>query len=413
MSIREWRWYHWLITIGVLLLVILGSVLIFALLQPETFVPPAPPPEIPIAVLPPPVPGPPELPPPEVERIPFSEITGLSIIPETDIIATGDLTQIRNVTEFPVNFVTLAPNGRDLNYYDPETNRFYSIDSDGIISKIGDQIFAEAENVVWAPNSTDSIVEFPDGSNIRYNFETNEQVTLPAHWDDFDFSPDSNRIAFKSNALDPQERWLAISDSSGGSTRRIEHLGDRGDILDVDWAPNNQVIGTYSEPAGLSQSELFFLGFNGENFPLTRVHGLKAEGKWRPAGDKLVYSSIHQDSNFNPTLWVVDGTGGSMGQNRKRINLQTWTDKCTFVDDINMYCGVPIALPRGAGLIPSVANDIPDDIYHVNTETGNVTRVAIPETDINVKQLSVSDDGKTLFIHDRYTNTVKKVQVEE
>lgn len=413
MSIKDWHWYHWFILIGGVVLLILFSALIYAVLRPQTFVP-APPPEAPpvITGLPPLIPGPPTFPPSPIEAIPLSQLQGIDIDEGIDVIAQGSLTQLNNVTSYPVDFINSAPNGRDLNYYDPGTSRFYRIDQDGVISKISDQIFAQAESIVWAPDAASSVIEFPDGSNILYNFDNNEQVTLPAHWQDFDFSPDSERIAFKSIALDPQERWLAVSDRSGSSLRRIEHLGDNQDIVNVDWAPNNQVVGTYVEQDGLNRSEIFFLGFNGENFPVARVHGLKPEGIWRPDGAKFFYSSMHQDNNFNPTLWIVDGSGESMGANRKRIELQTWTNKCVFADAVTAYCGAPRELPRGAGLIPAIADDISDFLYEVNTETGTVTRLAIPETAINVKSIAVNDDASMLFVHDRFTNTIKRIQIK-
>lgn len=413
MALRDWHWPQWMLLIGGTLFVLLLGVVIYVLLTPEAFRPgPGQEPQIPDGSLPTIQPGGPTFPPSDIERIPLTQIQGTGVDQGVDLIANGGITQTDSVTQFPVNFISLAPGGTSINYYDPETNRFYRVDDNGVITKIGEQVFADAENVVWANNSSDAIIEFPDSSNIRYNFDTNDQVTLPAHWDDFSFAPSSEALAFKSNALDPNERWLAISDLEGGSARKIAHLGDNGDILNVDWSPNNQVIGTWSKPDGLSRSELYFLGFNGENFPLSELHGLNFEGRWTPSGRKLLYSVSHQSTNFNPTLWLVDGSGNSMGQNRQPIGLQTWTHKCAFASETMVYCGVPRNLPRGAGIIPSVADGNADDIYRVNLTNGSVSRVALPSTDINVNQLTVSGDGSTLFIHDRFTQTIKKIQVE-
>lgn len=403
-----------MLLIGGILFALLLGVVVYVLVTPDAFRPVTTPPTgVPISGLPTIQPGAPTLPPSDIERIPLTQIQGSDINQGPDLVANGGLTQISSVTQFPVDFISLSPSGDSINYYDPENNRFYRVDENGAITKIGDQIFADAQNVVWAPNSSDAIVEFPDGSNIRYNFDTNDQVTLPAHWDDFSFSPSSENIAFKSNALDPEERWLAVSDLEGGSARKIAHLGDNGDILDVDWSANNQVIGTWNKPDGISRSELYFLGFNGENFPLSKLHGLNFEGRWTPSGQRVLYSVIHQTTNFNPTLWLVDGSGKSMGQNRKPIGLQTWTDKCTFASDTIVYCGVPTSLPQGAGLIPSVADGTPDEIYRVNLENGTVAKIATPTSDINVAAMTVSADGRTLFIHDRFTQAIRKIQVAE
>lgn len=413
MALRDWRWPQWTLLGGVILLVIVGGVLTYVLLNPSALAPtPTPGEQIPIGSLPTPIAGGPRLPASDVEKIPLTQIQGTDRAPGIDLIARGGETQVDAVSLFPTQYVNLSSNGSSMNYYDPETKRFYRIDSNGTISKIGDQVFAEVSGVTWAPNDSDAIVEFPDSSNIRYNFDTNEQVTLPAHWDDFGFSPSSSSVAFKSNALDPDERWLATADANGGSTRRIAPLGENGDMVNVDWAPNNQVIATYSRPDGLSRSDLYFVGFNGENFPLSRLNGLNFEGRWTPDGDTLLYSVAEQALEFRPRLWVVNGTGETMGRNRQPIALSTWPHKCTFAGDSTAYCGVPTEVPAGAGLIPSVTDTIPDELYKVDTNTGTITKIATPASQVNVESLQLSADGKTLFIHDKFTGAIKKVQVE-
>lgn len=77
------------------------------------------------------------------------------------------------------------------------------------------------------------------------------------------------------------------------------------------------------------------------------------------------------------------------------------------------YCGVPTSLPRGAGLIPSVADDIPDDLYRVDLNTGQSTRLAIPATSLNVQALRVSENGDELFIHDKFSGEVRSMLLTE
>ncbi len=413
MAMRDWRWPQWTLLAGVLLLVIVGGVLVYVLLNPTALVPqPTPGQPVPIGGLPTPIPGGPRLPASDIEKIPLNQIQGTELDRGVDLIASGGSTRVDDVSLFPTQYVHLSSNGNSMNFYDNETKRFYRIDGNGTITKIGDQVFSDVQNVVWAPNSADAIVEFPDSSNVRYNFDTNEQVTLPSHWDDFDFSSSSASLAFKSNALDPDERWLATSDANGGSTKRIAPLGDNGNIVNVDWAPNNQVIATYSKPDGLSRSELYFVGFNGENFPLSKLNGLNFEGTWTPDGQKILYSVAEQGLEFRPRLWITDGVGESMGRNRQPIALSTWPHKCTFGAGSIAYCGVPTTIPAGAGLIPSVTDSIPDELYKIDTDTGTVTKIATPASQVNVESLQLSADGKTLFIHDTFTGGIKKVQVE-
>lgn len=412
MSIRNWGWQQWTILIGGILLGILLLVVIYIISQPDAFRPTVEGPTQPGTGLPTTIEGTPDFPASPIESIPLGEIQGLDIPDQPDILATGGETFVFTLTEFPVQYTAIASDGSSINYYDPEENRFYRISQDGNIQEIQDEIFAEVENVAWSPNATDAILEFPDGSNVVYNFDTGEQITLPAHWEDFSFSPNGESIAFKSLPKDERENWLAVSSLDGSTTRRIEHLGAYADTVTIDWSPNNQVVGTQTEADGLSQSKVFFLGFNGENFKLSRVYGHNFEGSWSPDGRNLVYSAAHEDDNFNPRLWVADGAGSTMGQNRKAINLQTWTHKCTYATATTMYCGVPKELPRGAGLIPSVADNVADDIYSVDITTGAVARIAVPADDIQVSAMHYSEEGKSLIIEDSFTGELKALFLE-
>lgn len=410
--LREWTLTHWLIAIGVFMLVLLLGTVLYVFTQPQVFVPQPidEPDQIGTGQLPGEQPGAPTFPPSAIEQIPLDQIQGLGLDTGVDEIALGGVTASPDIIDFAADYVTRST-GNTLSYYDPNTRRFYRINPDGTTQKVGDRIFAELDSVAWANNGDEAVLEFPDGTNVVYNFDTDEQVTLPQHWTEFDFSPDSNNLAFKSLALDINERWLAVSDKSGGGSRRIAHLGNNEEIVDVDWSPNNQVVATYTEPEGVSQTEVFFVGFNQENFPLSKVEGLKFESTWSPNGENLIYSSSEARNNFAPSLWVVDGTGSTLGQNRRRIGLPTWSHKCTFATPEKMYCGVPTTLPEGAGLIPSIADQIPDQIYEVDLSTGSTSLLAIPEDDLNVQSIIVSEEGDQLFIQDRITGKLKRIQI--
>ncbi len=410
--LREWTLTHWLIAIGVFVIGVLIATVIYVVLQPGVFTPPptTPPVQLPGGDLPPDQVGSPTFPQSPIEQIPLDQVQGLDTQQGIDQIALGGITSSPDVVIDIARNITNAPNNT-INYYNPNTQRFYKINADGTEQKVSNKIFAQIDSVAWAGNGSDAVIEFPDGSNIVYNFETDEQVTLPAHWTEFDFSPDSENLAFKSLALDVNERWLAVSSTTGGSSRRIAHLGNNEDIVTVDWSPNNQVVATYTEPNGLNQTEVYFVGFNQENFPLSKVEGLKFEASWTPTGDNLVYSSSESANNFLPSLWIVDGKGPTIGQNRRRLDLNTWSHKCTFGSSSTMYCGVPSTLPRGAGLIPSIADTIPDHIYKVDLVTGVSSRIAIPETDLNVSELIVNEDETQLFIQDRISGKLKKIQL--
>lgn len=410
--IREWTMTTWLILIGLLVIFILMGVILFVVLTPTVFTPPTEVEQpIPGIELPPELTGPPTFPQSPIEQIPLDQIQGLDTLDIIDQRALGGLTQVTPLTTIRSDFISLSPNGSSVNFYDPDQSRFFRVNQDGIIESINSPLFAEVEDVTYADDGSNTILEFPDGSNIVYNLDTQEQISLPDHWADFDFSPSSDQIAFKSLALDETQRWLAVSNLTGSSARQIEPLGNNADDLTVEWSPNNQVVGTYAEPTGLTTSNLFYVGFNGENFPLSRIEGINPESSWNPDGRNLLYSVAHDRDGFLPRLWIVDGGGDALGQNRRSTSLNTWTHKCAFSDATTAICGVPQSLPEGAGLIPAIADDIADNLVEVDLTTGQSRTIAIPSDRINVSDITVNDDGTTAMIQDSFSGTIVKIDL--
>ena len=125
-----------------------------------------------------------------------------------------------------------------------------------------------------------------------------------------------------------------------------------------------------------------------------------------------MYSTAASISDYKPSLWIVDAAGDDIGLNRRRLNVDTWSHKCTFADTQTLYCAVPRELPTGAGLQPAVAADIPDDIYKIDMRTGLQTRVAIPEGDHTVDSIMLTPDNSYLFFTDQDDGTLNKIQLK-
>jgi hypothetical protein len=109
----------------------------------------------------------------------------------------------------------------------------------------------------------------------------------------------------------------------------------------------------------------------------------------------------------------VDANGDNIGRNRRTLNVDTWADKCTFSDSSTVYCAVPTELPRGAGLEPGVADEIPDNIYKIDLVTGLQTKVAEPEGQHTVGKLMLSPDGKSIFFTDKSSQILNEIKIEE
>jgi hypothetical protein len=336
--------------------------------------------------------------PTEREDLP-EEITGLT---EADTVARGDVTSTTLLTTSEINAPVV--NGDAINYYDPTDNRFYTINENGDVVALSSTQFPEAETVVWNKDAEKALIEFPDGSNIIYDFETEKQVTLPKHWEDFDFSPTTNEIIAKSIGLDPNNRWLVIASDDGSQKTSIAALGQNADKVDVNWSPNDQVVAfadtVESREGGFDRRFIIPVGKNKENFKGLTVEGLQFDSLWSPNGKQLLYSVVGDYSDFKPLIWLVDATSNTMGDNRRSLGLNTWADKCTWSTSSKVYCAVPTKLDENAGLQRSLGDVGPDVLYRIDVKTNQVTLIAIPEDETVISNLSVSNDGSKLYFTD-------------
>lgn len=326
-------------------------------------------------------------------------------------VARGGITKTTTINQTISDNITLTRSG-SLQYYDRLEEKFYRIDSRGQATLLTDKAFHNVQQVTWDSVSEKAILEYPDGSNVLYDFTTDKQITLPKHWEEFDFSPNSTQIAGKSIGTTPENNWLFIANADGSGARIIEALGNNANRVAVDWSPNNQVIGTFREDKNFDQQKLFFLGLNQENFKLTLVEGRDIRSMWKPDGTQLVYSAYSSNTGMRPALWIVDAQGDTIGDNRYNLGLNTWADKCTFGASDTLYCAVPDYLPEQAGLYPQLSHDIPDTLYKVNITTGVKSVLAQPEFATSVEQLVVTQDQSTLYFTDQKTGRLHTMKLK-
>lgn len=327
-------------------------------------------------------------------------------------IASGGLTSVKEINSSVTQSATLSPNGSDLQYYDKNTGQFYNIDKDGNLKKLSDKIFYDVQDVTWSPKKNEAILEYPDGSNIVYNFETEKQISLPKHWKDFDFSPDGNQIVMKSIGTSEDNRWLAIANDDGSKITPIEPLGNKDATVYPSWSPNRQSIAMFTEGTGFDTQEVYFVGLNNENFKSATIEGRNFQPLWSTKGDKLLYSVASSEDDYMPSLWIVDAEGNNIGANRKNINLETWANKCTFADNSTLYCAVPESLQKGAGLFTQLADNSKDNLVKVDLTTGQKKMVAIPENVYNMSNLIVSENGYYLYFTDKNSGGLNQIRLK-
>jgi len=333
---------------------------------------------------------------------------GLPVSP----VAQGGLTETTELNQVISTDATLAQDGSALQYYNKADGKFYRLTKDGKATLLSDKIFHQVETVVWSPNKNKAVLEYPDGANIIYDFDSDKQVTLPKHWQEFTYSPDGEQLVMKSMGLDPDNRWLAVVNEDGSKALPIEALGENAASVYPAWSPNNQMIAMYTEGIDFNRQEVFFVGLNKENFKSMVVEGRGFDPLWSPQGDRLLYSVYSTDNNSKPLLWIANAQGDNIGTGRKSLGIETWANKCIFADNINAYCAVPESLQEGAGLLPELAKNTRDNLYQIDTRTGLKKLVAIPDGNYNISNLIISDNGQYLFFTDAITGRLNKIQLK-
>lgn len=339
---------------------------------------------------------------------------GEEYLPESGTSQTGTTPQdiVTQTVSAPISNLTIDNSGA-VKFYNESDGKFYRLKDDGTLVAMSDKIFYNVDTITWAPTVNQAILEYPDGSNIYYNFDTNKQVTLPAYWEDFSFANQSDQIAAKSIALAPENRWLVTSDPDGKNVTYVEHMGENANKVIVDWSPTRQFVAlsTTGEPLGGDRQEVLFVGQNGENFPSIIVEGYGLGTKWSPTGDKLLYNIYSEREDFKPELWITDVGVDNMGANRTSLKLNTWADKCTFADSRFLYCAVPQTLSTGSGFAPAVADYTPDNIYKIDLKTGIQTYISTGNNNYTIDSISVSTDQKTLYFTDKNQNGLLSIEL--
>ncbi len=334
--------------------------------------------------------------------------------------AQGGRTLVLPVNATRVVSPTPTRGGQDIAFYDPFDGYFYRLSADGENKTLlTDEKFFTVSSVSWSPNKDRAVIEYPDGSNILYDFANRQKATLPKEVVDPEFSAQGDSLAFKLETDTPEDNWLIITDKDGNNAKFVEPIGDKGDKIDVVFSPDEQVVALFREPTGIGSSEVYPLGQSGENFKSISVDGLKFKGIYSPDGERLLYSVISTDDGYIPTLWVVDGRGANIGRNKYNLNVNTWIEKCTFSNNSSVaYCAVPSDLPEGAGFSNPNLLETTDFIYRIDLDTGIKKLLAKPvdasgeDVSLTASSIWIDKTEQTLFIWDAQTGGVYKIELK-
>ncbi len=303
----------------------------------------------------------------------------------------------------------------NVRFYNAQDGKFYTRNPNGSITTLSNKTFYDVQHVTWSPTNNNAILIYPNGSKINYNFDTQKQVTLPSHWQDFSFSPTGHQIASESVGLEVNSRWLITSNPNGTHISLIEPLGNNASKVKVSWSPNRQVVATSltGEAMGAYKQQLLLIGLHGENFRAIVVDGRGLQSQWSPNGKQMLYSVYNPNNELKPSLWIVNAEGNTIGTGKRPLHVNTWANKCAFDSQGRyVYCGVPIRLPTGAGFDQSIANLTEDRLYRIDTQTGLKTEIPIQDNlSHTIASISLDKDGKTLYFTDKNFKGVYKVKL--
>jgi dipeptidyl aminopeptidase/acylaminoacyl peptidase len=317
-------------------------------------------------------------------------------------VANGGRTAVVTLTTSEITAPTITKNGT-IAYYDPADGKFYTIDKNGNVTPLSSAKFPEASSITFSEAATDAVVEFPDGSNVIYDFDSSRQVSMPAHWSEFSFNAAGDEVVTKSIANDPSARALVVSSTDGASTKVIAALGSNDDKVDVNWSPDGSVLGfsaTGSGGSSFGQNEIYMIGSDGEASAVLLVNGSDFKAVWSPDSKNLLYSVADAGDDYRATLWYGDKNGDRKGTPRKLIGVKTSADKCTFATSAIAYCAVPTTMPAGGGTSPSLIS-ANDNLYRIDLPSGRATLLAIPDVNMQMFDLEVSGTGDALYFTDK------------
>lgn len=331
--------------------------------------------------------------------------------PDITPTAVGRITNTSRLVDGPTLGQTINSKTGQVQYYNPADGKFYGVDQNGQTNLLSNKVFYNVSDVTWSKDGNKAVLEYPDSSKVVYDFATKKQATLAKHWEDFDFSANGDKLVMKSLGMDPDNRYLAITNSDGSGGKVIEYIGENDKRVYPSWSPNNQIVAMYTEGIDYDRQTVYFIGLNNENFKSTVIPGRGFQQQWSPDGNRLLYSVYYGENQMKPMLWIVDASGSQIGNNRQMLNVQTWAEKCNFSGSNELYCAVPTSLDYGAGFLPSLSDQTPDQIYKINTQTGTKQLMAIPDNDVTISNLFVSPDGNNLYFTNKNTGSINKIKL--
>ncbi len=232
----------------------------------------------------------------------------------------------------------------------------------------------EIEQLTFAPLVPQNPDISPDGTRILFhhvrpgdlldiyvmNADGSGATTLAAgEWADAHpaWSPDGTQIAFQSDR-DGGSTAVWIMDSDGSNVRKLTSFPS--------WTPAWSPDGTRIVFAGRDdqgEADLFIINVDGSG--LTNITpdavGDNAPA-WSPDGQTIAFTSSDRDGNLFQDIYVVSVNGGPI---------------TNLTNNPNSHDYNPDWSPDGSRILFSSSREVLPDIYVMNSQGGNVTRLTV------------------------------------
>lgn len=346
---------------------------------------------------------------------PITEIPYISTI-EGVIEKVKPEIEIKKTALENISLPIFSSDEKNIFYFDKTTGKFFKSSLDGTNPEAISEKFYQVEKITWSSDRSKAALTFPDKSNIVFDLSNKKSYVLDPHIQEIDFSHKNNQIAYKYMDENPDHRYLMVSNFDGSEIKSIEHLGDNDKNVQVSWSPTNKVVALLKESVSTDNGEVYFIGLNGENYKSTLVPGLGFKAIWSPQGDKILYSVWSQDSDYKPSLWVVEADGDNIGKNRKDLGVYTFVEKCVWSkDNLFVFCAVPEDLEQGAGMVKELADSTQDSLWKIDIQTGGKTQIA-RNADLQgvktIENLEISSDQKIIYFTDKKQGKLYQISLK-
>ncbi len=224
----------------------------------------------------------------------------------------------------------LAPNGREIYYYVPQTGQIRSApvvsanDPAGTGSALIAEIKSGLKEITWSADGKEIIAK-DDASHIYHNLPTKSSKRLNQNALNPVFSKNADQIAYLYYDPATGEGAISLADPQIETFKNI--LNTRSTDWQIDWVgPKTLSLAT--------DNSLFDL--NIETGALTKILENKnnLDVVWSPNGQRLIFSSTDAESGESG-LFVWD----TADQTEANLDIRAQASKCVWsVNSTNIYC---------------------------------------------------------------------------